>query len=220
MKVKRTKWVNVEYTWRPESRNLCGVFGHCVHNCKLKRMTRVDNCMKSSEGFKSDEAYKEGFVEVRHRKQFGNNRRMGNNDSQGSKQAVPGMKFTFVPKNIMTNNVNDKQKGKEQTETCNANNSTPKIWKVCLENVKELKKSANKYAVLSDNESELGGMDPVIDKRLIVDELIKKKMQPTCDESKDWSYDMISYFKYKWKEMENKDKEENSDEEDVFMNDN
>ncbi|GJR35850.1 RNA-directed DNA polymerase, eukaryota, reverse transcriptase zinc-binding domain protein [Tanacetum coccineum] len=196
MKGKRTKWVKVKFTWRLESSNLCCVFGHSVYNCKLKPMTTVDNSMKSSEGFRSDGAYKEG-----------------------SKQAVPGMKFTFVPKNVKTNNVNDKQKGKEQTETCSANNSTFKIWSL-PGNERKLKESANNILVIIDNESELGGMDPFIDKMLIVDEFIKKKMQPTCDESKDWSYDMISYFKYKWKKMENKDKEENSDEEDVFMNDN
>nr|GEX67630.1 hypothetical protein [Tanacetum cinerariifolium] len=119
MKVKRTKWVKVEYTWRPQSCNHCRVFGHSVHNCKLKPKTTIDNCIKSNEGFRSDGAYKEGFVEVRHRKQFVNNRRMGNNDPQGSKQAVSGIKFSFVLKNIKTNNVNDKQKEKKEKESSN-----------------------------------------------------------------------------------------------------
>nr|GEW37747.1 hypothetical protein [Tanacetum cinerariifolium] len=49
--------------------------------------------------------------------------------------------------------------------------------------------------------------DPFIDKRLIADEFIKKKLQPTCEETKNWSYDMINYFKNKWEAMERKDVE-------------
>ncbi|GKD01678.1 hypothetical protein Tco_1171952, partial [Tanacetum coccineum] len=51
------------------------------------------------------------------------------------------------------------------------------------------------------------------------DEFIKKKLQPNCIETKDWTYDMIQYFKYQWKAMERME-EEVSEEEDVFDSNN
>nr|GEV56184.1 hypothetical protein [Tanacetum cinerariifolium] len=80
----------------------------------------------------------------------------------------------------------------------------------------ELRNSANKYAILSEEEDHIK-VDPFIDKRLLVDEFIKKKLQPNCEETKNWTYNMITYFKYQWEAMERKEKE-GSDEEYVFKN--
>ncbi|GKA80491.1 hypothetical protein Tco_0787183, partial [Tanacetum coccineum] len=60
-----------------------------------------------------------------------------------------------------------------------------------------------------------GGVKRRAKKWLIVDEFIKKKLQPTCEETKDWNYDMITYFKLQWEAMERHEME-SSDEEDVF----
>ncbi|GKC36771.1 hypothetical protein Tco_1049155, partial [Tanacetum coccineum] len=112
-----------------------------------------------------------------------------------------------VPK-VQDNVSHDKSNNKSTTES-------PKIWKVSKENVNEIRKSANKYAALADENIKECQADPFIDKRLIVDEFIKKKIQPNCVETKDWTYDMIQYLKYQWKAME---KMENADskEDDVF----
>nr|GEU79955.1 hypothetical protein [Tanacetum cinerariifolium] len=59
--------------------------------------------------------------------------------------------------------------------------------------------------------------DHLIDKRLIVDEFIKKKLQPTCEDTKNWNYDMITYFKYQWEAMKRNEKED-SDEDEVYEN--
>ncbi|GKE92601.1 hypothetical protein Tco_1573696 [Tanacetum coccineum] len=95
--------------------------------------------------------------------------------------------------------------------------SHEKSWKLSKEKVEEMKRSANKYAVLSEEESEVQEMDAFIDNRLIVDEFIKKKMQPSVSETKGWTDDMIKYFKYAWEAMERKEKEV-SDDEDVLEN--
>ncbi|GJU50313.1 hypothetical protein Tco_1219868, partial [Tanacetum coccineum] len=98
--------------------------------------------------------------------------------------------------------------------------STPgheKRWKISKENVVELKRSGNKFAVLFEVENVDEGVDPFIDKRLIVDEFIKKKLQPSCIETKDWTYKMINYFKYAWEAMERNEKVL-SDEDDVYEN--
>nr|GEZ82496.1 zinc knuckle CX2CX4HX4C [Tanacetum cinerariifolium] len=87
-------------------------------------------------------------------------------------------------------------------------------WNMGKDNVEKLKKSANKYVVLLENDNHIA-KDPFIDKRLIVDKFIKKKIQPNCNETKDWTYDMIQYFKYQWKAIEVIE-EEDSEEEDVF----
>ncbi|GJW86811.1 hypothetical protein Tco_0162151 [Tanacetum coccineum] len=92
-----------------------------------------------------------------------------------------------------------------------------KLWKVGKDNMEELKRSANKYFVLAEvnEENNRKNNDEImIDKRLIVDEFVKKKQQPSVSETKDWSYDMIKYFKYAWEARE-KGEHEDSDEEDV-----
>ncbi|GJU75148.1 hypothetical protein Tco_1272218 [Tanacetum coccineum] len=97
-------------------------------------------------------------------------------------------------------------------------NKIPKVWNVGKDNIEELRKSASKYAVLLDEENNIE-VDPFLDKRLIVDEFIKKKLQPTCEETRDWNYDMINYFKIQWEEIDRQDLE-CSDDDDVFeMND-
>ncbi|GKB48717.1 RNA-directed DNA polymerase, eukaryota, reverse transcriptase zinc-binding domain protein, partial [Tanacetum coccineum] len=64
--------------------------------------------------------------------------------------------------------------------------------------------------------------DEFADKRLIVDQFIKKRLQPSVSESQSWTYDMIQYFKYKWEALERKKKKgyDSSDEENVIVNDN
>ncbi|GKA67747.1 RNA-directed DNA polymerase, eukaryota, reverse transcriptase zinc-binding domain protein [Tanacetum coccineum] len=110
-----------------------------------------------------------------------------------------------------------------EVSTSKINNSDPKSngsknprksWKISKENVEELKRSANKFSVLTEEDRHDEEVDIIIDKRLIVDEFIKKKLQPSVNETKDWDYDMINYFKYSWEAME-KNENELSDDEDV-----
>nr|GEU29804.1 hypothetical protein [Tanacetum cinerariifolium] len=57
----------------------------------------------------------------------------------------------------------------------------------------------------------------MIDRRLIVDEFVKSKLQPFISDTKDWSYDMINYFKYTWEALKRR-MNEKCNEEDVMEN--
>ncbi|GJX98150.1 RNA-directed DNA polymerase, eukaryota, reverse transcriptase zinc-binding domain protein [Tanacetum coccineum] len=75
------------------------------------------------------------------------------------------------------------------------------MWNVGPKNVKELIKSANRYAVLDENEGNEEMNKSFTDRRIEVDKFINEQRQPNCDEEEDWTYDMKEYFKYKWKEV-------------------
>ncbi|GJX97085.1 RNA-directed DNA polymerase, eukaryota, reverse transcriptase zinc-binding domain protein [Tanacetum coccineum] len=223
--VKITKWVNVEYSWKPERCSHCFMFGHTVQYCKMKPRVNEVNVTKGAASKQYDSADKEGFVEVRNKRNFRGQRDVGNKGIQGNNQAYrkevgtknDNIKFAYKPKipdpkPVMKENVTHVKSNIVNIDMTPSNVEKRKVSK---ENVNELKKSANKYVVLSDEENEDCNVDPFIDKRLIVDEFIKKKIQPNCIETKDWTYDMIQYFKYQWEAMERMEKED-SEEDDVF----
>ncbi|GKB28742.1 hypothetical protein Tco_0868143 [Tanacetum coccineum] len=152
-----------------------------------------------------------------------NHGNQGNNVPARREQAQVNVKYAYQPKNQGSKqNVNN---GKNNTdpETSKVGSVTGKAWKISKENVNELKGSVNKYVVLSDDENGCSVNEKGVefaDKRLIVDEFIKRKL--TATETKDWSYDMLNYFKYQWEAMERKEAmgEVDSDEEDVYVNQN
>ncbi|GJY81540.1 RNA-directed DNA polymerase, eukaryota, reverse transcriptase zinc-binding domain protein [Tanacetum coccineum] len=162
--VKMSKWVKVEYSWKPDRCNHCNEFGHSINHCKEKPINNIKTENKRMKNVSNMDGNKEGFVE-------------GPNSSPKTKRS----------------------------------------WRISKENVEELKRSANKYSVLAEESNFDEGVDPFLDKRLIVDEFIKKNLQPFIMDTKHWSYDMINYFKYAWEAMERKDYEV-SDEEDVYEN--
>ncbi|GJT12125.1 RNA-directed DNA polymerase, eukaryota, reverse transcriptase zinc-binding domain protein [Tanacetum coccineum] len=48
LKIKRTKWVKVEYAWNPVLCNHCNIFGHSLSKCVLKPRTDVVNDIANS----------------------------------------------------------------------------------------------------------------------------------------------------------------------------
>ncbi|GJR37288.1 RNA-directed DNA polymerase, eukaryota, reverse transcriptase zinc-binding domain protein [Tanacetum coccineum] len=116
-KVKSTKWVKVEYTWKPDRCNHCKVFGHSMQNYDVKPKPKpvVNNNTRAN-----DAIYMEG-----------------------NKQQQAGVKVAFRPK---------EPKAKH-----------------------ELRKSANKYAVLSDDENNIE-VDPFTDKRLVRNSVFSEVM--------------------------------------------
>ncbi|GJY52454.1 hypothetical protein Tco_0443301 [Tanacetum coccineum] len=149
-------------------------------------------------------ASKEGFVEVTNIKN--SYRRVWNKEHQGNKHQPIGVKVAYKPKEAADKSKEGTQERTKHQETRAEVNKSPKVWNVGKDNIEELRKSASKYAVLSDEENNIE-VYPFLDKRLIVDEFIKKKLQPTCEETRDWNYDMINYFKIKWEAMERQDLE-------------
>ncbi|GKA27785.1 RNA-directed DNA polymerase, eukaryota, reverse transcriptase zinc-binding domain protein [Tanacetum coccineum] len=146
--VKKSKWVKVEYSWKPNRCSHCSVFGHLTQNCRVKN-SGPDVVNDSRNGKKAyDEDNKEGFVEVRNRKNYRDRRGMWNNNQKNS-QAI--RKDSANPVNVTKENVN------------------------------EIRKSANKYAVLfEDNDSRLD--DPCFDKRLIWQAMEKGEKEMSDEE--------------------------------------
>nr|GEU30439.1 hypothetical protein [Tanacetum cinerariifolium] len=67
------------------------------------------------------------------------------------------------------------------------------------ETVEEIRRSANKFAVLEEDEE---SDDHVVQKPNgidIVNKYVLNQGQPTIEESKDWTSDMFGYFKQQWK---------------------
>ncbi|GJU94227.1 RNA-directed DNA polymerase, eukaryota, reverse transcriptase zinc-binding domain protein [Tanacetum coccineum] len=178
----KTKFVKVEYSWRPISCSHCNVFGHSELRC-LKSGIKKDQ-MENNKGIKVNHD-SEGFVEVRSRK-YG---------------------YTRAGKN----------KGKEQVKA-----NTVVIGKE--KNVEELRRSANKYFVLLDEDLNDVENKVIVDRRIEVDRFIKEKKHPSNREIEKYTYDMREYFKYRWKEvcrMENESESEDdfiSEENDVTKN--
>ncbi|PWA79019.1 ATPase, F1/V1/A1 complex, alpha/beta subunit, Zinc knuckle CX2CX4HX4C [Artemisia annua] len=96
-----------------------------------------------------------------------------------------------------------------------ANVGTPKnSWKVDKNAIEELKRSANKYAVLEEiDESEVYGAKW----KDSIDKYVKYQRHPSKEEAKLWTDDMHKYFAEQWKEIWDK---ECSEEEDVLKEDN
>ncbi|GKE15675.1 RNA-directed DNA polymerase, eukaryota, reverse transcriptase zinc-binding domain protein [Tanacetum coccineum] len=89
-------------------------------------------------------------------------------------------------------------------------------WRINEDNMKELKKSANKFSTLEylgDTELNEGFRPNDIE---IVDKYVKYLRQPTLEEYKDWTNEMFKYFKDQW---EMKCKDGYLDEEDVCEED-
>ncbi|GKC49405.1 RNA-directed DNA polymerase, eukaryota, reverse transcriptase zinc-binding domain protein [Tanacetum coccineum] len=125
----------------------------------------------------------EGFVEVKNRRnRWGNN---GNFNKRVQRNNIPArrdnvttnVKYAFKPKEPVPKPVvtPTKENPKSGGTASNGKIGSDKAWRISNENAKELRKSANKYAVLSNDENGSNEEEEFVDKRLIVDEFIRKK---------------------------------------------
>ncbi|PWA86023.1 hypothetical protein CTI12_AA144780 [Artemisia annua] len=183
MKVKKTKWVNVDCSLKPDRCCYCKVFGHSMNHCKSKQkeVAEEEGVKKQVEG---DAGIKNGFNDVRNRKYRGDKNGGGNN-AHGNKQANwkvnNSEKYVYKPKEnnpkvVSTEkNVNIEQSQgdtsqvksdglskKEVNKSMNSStsevlSSLERVWKVSNENLTELKRSANKYNVVNqmDDQEEI-----------------------------------------------------------------
>ncbi|GJY55493.1 hypothetical protein Tco_0454608 [Tanacetum coccineum] len=124
------------------------------------------------------------LVEVRNMKNKDGNIGGKNDGFQGYKQAFwknniyKPVKYVFKSKVLdpkpMVNEHNMENNKSPNKSVSGEPPSSEIIWKVSKENVVEIRKNANKYIVLSEEENEDNAVDPFLDKRLLVDEFIKK----------------------------------------------
>ncbi|GJZ23061.1 RNA-directed DNA polymerase, eukaryota, reverse transcriptase zinc-binding domain protein [Tanacetum coccineum] len=117
----RTKFVGVEYAWKPLKCSHCAVFGHEHSKCEFnpKRMKEKDN-QTQADSKKEKIADKEGFVQE---------------------------KYNKLNKNRGNENMGEMiQNEKSGYQTPNRE----KEWKVTKDVIDAIRKSANKYSVLED----------------------------------------------------------------------
>ena len=115
-------------------------------------------------------------------------------------------------KDNSTETMKDQQK-KVHGESLNSQenmNNIEKTRSIQDELLSTIRVSPNKCAALETNTNESQELNQLKD-RLIVDQFLNKKVQPSCSETSNWSKDMILYFKMKWEEDRSKEAKENSE---------
>ncbi|GKE14625.1 hypothetical protein Tco_1422202, partial [Tanacetum coccineum] len=113
--LKSTKWVKVEYSWKPNRCGHCGVFGHNINNCKTKPKSNTD---VEKEGNKKQNGRNgsEEFVEVRYKKNIMTNQSQFNQRNKGNHRPIrkeqfnENVKYAYQPKDKgIKQNVNAKK---------------------------------------------------------------------------------------------------------------
>ncbi|GKB85818.1 RNA-directed DNA polymerase, eukaryota, reverse transcriptase zinc-binding domain protein [Tanacetum coccineum] len=183
----RTKFVKVEYSWKPASCSTCGVFGHSNSSCQNIRVNIDKQDEKKKYQKKQDD---EGFIEVKGRKNVSNG-----NGAQRMKEQNNKKEYKMV---------NEKDKGNIQymykpKEDAMKNQQKPK--KGMQDNNDKFKTPSR---VNKDEEEGMERNDGTKDRRIEVDKFISEQRQPTSNETKDWTYDMNEYFKYRWEDIQRK----------------
>ncbi|GKB55580.1 RNA-directed DNA polymerase, eukaryota, reverse transcriptase zinc-binding domain protein [Tanacetum coccineum] len=114
--------------------------------------------------------------------------------------------------------VNDKNKVNEQQDKYTTPpNSQRKIWNVGENVIKDVRDTANKFSVLQDIEEESTMMKMSLREKNVVEKYVKEKIQLSINESRDWSKEMIAYFKECWKEHYDKNKEKEDEDTDIEL---
>ncbi|GKB24961.1 RNA-directed DNA polymerase, eukaryota, reverse transcriptase zinc-binding domain protein [Tanacetum coccineum] len=190
--------VDVEYQWKPDICSHCMVFGHNKKVCKTLGNANEEkgNNVGNKDETRGPNIVDDGFVEVK-------NRKMG----QLKRKKDVGKK---------DQNDNQSKKVEEDNTTQETNKGRSSGWTIQEEILTAIQKSKNRYVVLEDEEYNEERELRQLKYRMIVDNYLNKKIQPTCSETQNWSKDMINYFKQKWEENVNLQE----DEEDVMNGEN
>ncbi|GJX66899.1 RNA-directed DNA polymerase, eukaryota, reverse transcriptase zinc-binding domain protein [Tanacetum coccineum] len=222
---KTTKFVKVEYNWKPTLCVHCGVFGHNDKTCKAQS-TKDKSQMVNDDS--NNGTWKNGFTEVNRRKNFIKNFGGPSTSNVQYNQRKVTTKYVVKNKSNMNNEGDKENKGKEKRDKVNneerqeirTNERPPsleKIWRVDADMVNKLKRSANKYAVLTTEDEEFENI--CYDDRITVDRFILKKQKPKEEEMANWTYDMKQYLKYRWEAVNRGDDESDDENEVLEVND-
>nr|GEX48568.1 hypothetical protein [Tanacetum cinerariifolium] len=172
--------------------------------------------------------WKNGFTEVNRRKNFIKNFGGPSTSNVQYNQRKVTTKYVVKNKSNMNNEGDKGNEGKEKRDKVNneerleiRTNERPtsleKIWRVDADTVNKLKRSANKYAVLTTEDEEFENI--CYDDRITVDRFILKKQKPKEEEMANWTYDMKQYLKYRWEAVNRGDDESDDENEVLEVND-
>ncbi|GJZ97390.1 RNA-directed DNA polymerase, eukaryota, reverse transcriptase zinc-binding domain protein [Tanacetum coccineum] len=212
---KGSKHVKVEYAWKPDICTHCHVFGHNYIVCAKRERTAEEI---EADAKQKEEAIRNKNEENKERKLNGNPmgfRRFGDKKQQKDRRGINvgikangngGYKGEAWKRKETVEGKYDKTKSKEQEKKGKNADEGEEISK------------KNKFAALNDMDED----NDVLDKmrgRMIVDGFINKKLQPNISEVQKWTKDMLTYFKEQWKDGNQKEgREETEDIEDVLEN--
>ncbi|GJW24772.1 RNA-directed DNA polymerase, eukaryota, reverse transcriptase zinc-binding domain protein [Tanacetum coccineum] len=210
-KIKGTKKVNVSYDWKPAACSHCKVFGHDYIGCTKRNKTpeevemekaRMDEQMKKKNMennengmYKRERNYGYTQNNVRDNGKLNNEKADTYKNNRYGWNGVENRRQEYRKKQVETFD-----QGKEKSE--GNHNAGRKQWPLKSKEFREMKRSANKYSILETLPEDDPMKIRILKDRIIVDQYITKKIQPSVQEIKNWSQDMIKYFKGKWKKDE------------------
>ncbi|PWA39134.1 ATPase, F1/V1/A1 complex, alpha/beta subunit, Zinc knuckle CX2CX4HX4C [Artemisia annua] len=191
-KVKGTKKISVVYDWKPTRCAECKVFGHATSRCMFNK-SKEDGLEKETG---KDTMEKNGNEKVSNKGKEKVQDQVQKSSDEQHKQNVTNRNFNYP--NNKQQEYRRKQFNGEKKNNGNAGTSgVKKVWNLKEKEAEELRKTANKYSVLSslpdDDDQELR----ILKDRIIVDQYLNKNLQPTPSEAANWSQDMRMYYKEK-----------------------
>ncbi|GJZ02307.1 RNA-directed DNA polymerase, eukaryota, reverse transcriptase zinc-binding domain protein [Tanacetum coccineum] len=230
-----SKFVKVEYSWKPPKCIHCKVFGHTDGMCGRKQgkdknqTTDVgQNGLNQRENGRQNDDFSRVWNGGRNNNK--NSDRVGNGGGKKVNQApkFPNPRMEFRPVNRQANSKDARQysppkeksteKGMEsnnqkktQESPQNAGSKSP--WRVNKEVVEDIRRSANKFAILEEITDSEDQEIQLQNEKDIVNKFVKYHRQPTLEDSKNWSKDMFKQFKEQWEKVWNS---ECLDKEDVY----
>ncbi|PWA51380.1 hypothetical protein CTI12_AA463630 [Artemisia annua] len=196
--VKGSKEVQAEYEWKPERCSHCIVFGHSFDKCNARPITESEMKEKTAEEEKiraKNTIQNDGFTEVQLKK-----RTMMQQKKNGQYRNYGPQVQRREYRKRDSGNGKGKKKVNEGTNTNKAGRSAYPT--------NSIGSGVNRYEVLSKDTTEERNDLRIMKDRMVVDEYLNKKIQPTCTELKDWTKDMEDYFKKQWEIDRIKEKEE------------
>ncbi|GJV54248.1 RNA-directed DNA polymerase, eukaryota, reverse transcriptase zinc-binding domain protein [Tanacetum coccineum] len=222
-RTKCSKFVKVEYSWKPPKCCESKVFGHTENTCGLKS---GNECIaeKGVWNKKNDEE-DNGFRKVR----YGNNNtkpaaKMGNGLGQGKPQGIKVGKARVEYRPVIKHTTNNQtlpifesshnlSSSKDKEKATQSPKQSGSRWRISKENIEELRRSANKFSILEEIHDCEDPKEQMLIEKEIMDKFVKNQRQPTIEDSSKWTASMFKYFKEQWK---SKWINECLDEEDVF----
>ncbi|GJW84566.1 RNA-directed DNA polymerase, eukaryota, reverse transcriptase zinc-binding domain protein [Tanacetum coccineum] len=190
-----------------------------MSGCKKRPKTLEDEemeKMKVEEQSRRTRIFGEEFV-VQGRRRFDGNMQNNNHDKGKMKEVrTEHTKSNMGPNwNRFGNKKQEyrmkKQENMEYQKEKNegTSNENRKQWPLQSNDFEAMKKSANKYSVLEDLPKDNHVELKMLKDRMIVGKFLNMKFQPSVQEVKNWSKDMIEYFKNKWEEDRKKESDQN-----------
>nr|GEW43884.1 hypothetical protein [Tanacetum cinerariifolium] len=195
-KIKGVKKVSVTFDWKPAACTHCRVFGHDYNGCNTRPKTQEEVDRERIIFEEQEKSYRmannvSGMNERRR-----NFNQVKNNSSEKEVMNVGKCEQSQYNKGPAWNRVSNKKQEykRKQTEVkegekihnIDNRSATRKKWPIKNKEFEAVKKTANK---------------------MVVDQYIIKKVKPSVQEVKDWTQDLIEYYKVQWEKGKEKDKD-------------